>query len=255
MKKGQASTTAQRVAALRLKFDRVPAPYGDPEADERLARDVAAGVVTGESRMARYLAARTTFFDRVVVRALEGGMKQVVIAGAGYDARSLRYAKPGVRWFEIDHPDTQEDKRERLARLGIDATHITFVPVDFTTDDVATAIAATSHDSHEPSLILCEGVAVYLELPVLETLLRGLRAIAAPRSRFVMTLSLSSDDPDLLQRREMFQNAVASVGEPARTVLTVDGAAALLEETGWQATSAEGQERARRAGFLIAEPV
>jgi methyltransferase (TIGR00027 family) len=189
------------------------------------------------------------------MRALDRGLKQVVIAGAGYDGRALRYAKPGVRWFEIDHPDTQEDKCERLERLGIDTSHVAFVPVDFTTDDIAAAMAATSHDPRAPSLILCEGVAVYLELSVLERLLRGVRAIAAPRSRFVMTVSLSTDDPELQHRREMFQTAVASVGEPARTVLTVDDAGALLDATGWQPTPAAGQERARRAGFLIAEPV
>jgi methyltransferase (TIGR00027 family) len=255
MRKGQASITAQRVAALRLTFDREPAPYGNPEADELLARDVAAGVIRSESPMARYLAARTTFFDRLVVRALDGGMRQVVIAGAGYDGRALRYAKPGVNWFEIDHPDTQEDKRERLQRLAIDTAHISFVPVDFTTDDVASPIAATSHDANAPSLILCEGVAVYLEPPVLEKLLHGLRTMAAAGSRFAMTLSLSTGDPDLAQRRATFQDAVAAIGEPAPTVLTVDGAAALLEATGWRATDTPGQERARRAGFVIAGPV
>jgi methyltransferase (TIGR00027 family) len=255
MKKGQASITAQRVAAQRLTFDREPTPYGNAAADELLAGDVAAGMTIRESRMGRYLAARTSFFDRVVVRALDGGVRQVVIAGAGYDGRALRYAKPGVHWFEVDHPDTQHDKRERLERLGIDTENITFVPVDFTTGAVASAIAATSHDSSAPSLILCEGVAVYLDLSVFEALLRGLRAIAAPRSRFAMTVSLSTDDPGLARRREVFQNAVASIGEPARTVLTVDDISALLDETGWAPTDAIGQERARRAGFLIAEPV
>src|SRR5690349_20148543 len=127
--------------------------------------------------MSRYLGARTTFFDRVVGRALDGGMPQVVVAAAGYDGRALRYAKPGVRWYEIDHPDTQRDKRERLDRLGVDISHITFVPVDFTTDDIAGAMAKTTHDPKRPSLVLCEGVAVYLERAVLETLLRGLRSI------------------------------------------------------------------------------
>ena len=46
MQDGQVSVTAQRVAAQRLTFDRVPAPYGDPAADDTLARDVAAAVST-----------------------------------------------------------------------------------------------------------------------------------------------------------------------------------------------------------------
>ena len=97
MREGEASATAQRVAALRLTFERVAAPYGDPSADERLARDVAAGVPAGSSPLVHYLEARTTFFDRVVVGALDRGVAQVVVAGAGYDGRALRYAKPGAR--------------------------------------------------------------------------------------------------------------------------------------------------------------
>ena len=204
--------------------------------------------------MVNYLAARTSFFDRVVVRALDGGMPQVVSAGAGYDGRALRYAKPGVRWFEIDHPATQRDKRARLDRLGIETGHITFVPVDFTTDDLGTAMSSTTHDPDAPTLITCEGVAVYLEQPVLETLLRRLRSIASARSRLAISVSISSDDPGLAERRVMFQDAVAAVGEPARTVLTADDADALLGASGWQLIDATGQERARRAGLLIATP-
>src|SRR5262249_56890053 len=134
VKTGQPSITAQRVAAHRLSFDREPAPYGEPAGDELLARDVAGDVRHSQSNMVTYLAARTSFFDRVVVRALDGGMRQVVVAGAGYDGRALRYAKPGVRWFEIDHPDTQHDKRARLDRLRIDTAPITFVPVELPPD-------------------------------------------------------------------------------------------------------------------------
>jgi hypothetical protein len=44
MRRGQVSVTAQRVAARRLTFPRVAADYGDPEADQRLGRDVAGPV-------------------------------------------------------------------------------------------------------------------------------------------------------------------------------------------------------------------
>ena len=61
--------TAQRVAAHRLTFDRVPAPYGEPAADDELARDVAAGVAVEPGPMRDYLRARTRFFDHVVTSA------------------------------------------------------------------------------------------------------------------------------------------------------------------------------------------
>ena len=131
MRDGRPSVTARRVAAYRLGFDRPAAGFGDPAADDRLAADAAdAETFEPGERMARYLRARTWFFDRVVLNAIERGVTQLLAVGAGYDGRSLRYAKAGVRWFEVDHPDTQSDKRARLDRLGIGTGHLTFVPAD-----------------------------------------------------------------------------------------------------------------------------
>jgi methyltransferase (TIGR00027 family) len=256
MKAGEASVTAQRVAAHRLTFERVPASYGDPHADEQLARDVAGSVsLEGSTEsMVRYLAARTAFFDRVVVGALERGVQQVVIAAAGYDGRALRYAKPGVRWFEVDHPDTQRDKLERVQRLGLDTAHVTFVAADFAVDAVGTTLAAAGHRSDVASVFLCEGIAIYLEPSVLESLMRGLRDIAAPGSRLAISLSVTTNSAAESVRRTAFRSAVAAMGEPARTVLSPEEIDALLATTGWSVT-ASLSERARQGGLLILEPV
>ena len=80
MREGEASGTAQRVAAQRLRFDRVAAPYGHPASDDLLARDVAGTTSSAPGPMTRYLQARTAFFDRVVTGALDRGMPQVVVA-------------------------------------------------------------------------------------------------------------------------------------------------------------------------------
>src|ERR1700684_281697 len=137
MENGGPSITARRVAAHRLGFTRVPAPYGDPAADDALATEVAAGREAPLNRIHDYLAARTSFFDRIVVAAIARGVQQIVVGAAGYDGRALRYAKPGVRWFEVDHPATQQDKLRRLARLGIDTRHVSFIPADFASDPIA----------------------------------------------------------------------------------------------------------------------
>jgi Leucine carboxyl methyltransferase len=94
MENGAPSVTARRVAAHRLGFERAAADYGDPAADQALAADVAAGHVASASRMHDYLAARTAFFDRTVVAAIDRGVRQVVVGAAGYDGRAFRYAKP-----------------------------------------------------------------------------------------------------------------------------------------------------------------
>ena len=253
MKPGQVSVTAQRVAAHRLTFDRVTAPYGDPAADTILARDVAAATSVQPGPMREYLRARTRFFDRVVTGALSRGFAQIVTGAAGYDGRSLRYARPGVLWFEVDHPATQQDKRSRLDRLGIDGGHLRFVAADFTVDPVASLLASAGLDPGRPSLFLLEGVAVYLEEAVLRSLLAQLRRVAADGSRLAISLSVTSGSPERAARRAAFQAAVAAVGEPARSV--VAGADTLLESTGWRPVREPGTgDRATHAGFIVAGP-
>ena len=249
------SVTAQRVAAHRLTFDRIPAPYGDPAADEALARDAAAAAGVAPGPMRDYLRARTRFFDIEVTGALDRGCPQAVIGAAGYDGRALRYAKPGVRWFEVDHPATQRDKRSRLDRLGIDSAHIRFIAADFATDPVADLLLSAGLDPRLPSLFLLEGVAVYLERPVLRALLQQLRRVAGAGSTLVISLSVSTGSAAQAARRAAFQEAVAAVGEPARSVLEAADVSAFLEAAGWRPTGPpELPGRAVRAGFLLAAP-
>jgi methyltransferase (TIGR00027 family) len=255
MEDGVPSVTARRVAVHRLGFSRVPAPYGVPAADETLAADVAAGQLAPASRMHDYLAARTSFFDRTTVSAIDRGVQQVVVGAAGYDGRAFRYAKPGVRWFEVDHPATQRDKLERLGRLGIAAPHVRFVEADFTRDPVADRLRAAGLEAGVPSLFLLEGVAVYLESVVLETVLVQFRQVAAPGSRLAISVSPSREHDQGARAR--FQAAVAALGEPARSALDVGQAEGLLARTGWRTRpgreeTAAKRERLRSVGLLTA---
>jgi methyltransferase (TIGR00027 family) len=246
MKEGTASHTARNVAARRLQFARIEAAYGDPTADDALTSDVAGGLVPAASRMHEYLRARTAFFDRMVVSALDRGISQVVIGGAGYDGRAFRYAKPGVRWFEVDHPATQADKRERIARLGLGTAQIAFIAADFAADPVAAPLRAAGLDQELPALFLFEGVAVYLERQVIERVLAEFRAVTAPGA--ALAISVSSGAPS--STRAAFQRRVASLGEPARTVLNPAEASALLATAGWEVT--QPSDRQRSAGLLLA---
>jgi methyltransferase (TIGR00027 family) len=250
---GAPSVTAQKVALLRLSFERAPAAYGDPEADQRLGRDVAAtSDVDSGTELSQYLAARTMFFDRVIVGALERGIAQVAIIGAGYDGRALRYAKPGVTWFEVDHPDTQRDKRARIERLGIDTSHVRFVAADFSADDVAAALRDSGFDPARPTVSICEGVAVYLDRPVLVSLLRSIRSVAAPGSRLAISLSMTPDSDEAAARQEWFRARVAAVGEPERSRLSPEERAHVLSDTGWKDETTS--PRAQRAGLVVLSP-
>ena len=89
---------------------------------------------------------RTRVVDAEVARAIGRGTTQVVLLGAGYDGRSLRFGGAPVRWFEVDRPATQTDKRRRLDALGIRTSGISYVALDVMTGDLGAALDAAGHD-------------------------------------------------------------------------------------------------------------
>jgi methyltransferase (TIGR00027 family) len=239
------------VAAYRLGFERLGAPAtGNPDAEDRLAADVAEDVtVDRASLMGRYLQARTAFFDRVTVNALNRRVAQIVIVGAGYDGRALRYRTPGVRWWEIDRPQTQHDKCDRLARLAIAIDHVTFLGLDLADGGLATALIEQGFEPDASALFLAEGVIPYLEADTVRMVLGELRSLAAPRTRFALTWRRSGADP---LARARFEAGVAALGEPAVGSVTAEDGEVLLSESRWQLVALS--ERARAAGFVMVAP-
>ena len=129
--RGHPTLHARWVAAQRLRLERTrpSTPGGDLEAERRLYRAVAGGVRVPLGR-ASALAQRTQVIDAEVARALGRGTTQVVLLGAGDDGRALRFGGGGVRWFEVDRPAAQADKRRRLSALDVAATETTYVGLD-----------------------------------------------------------------------------------------------------------------------------
>jgi len=186
--------------------------------------------------MHRYLEARTAFFDAVVVEALDAGLRQVVVLGAGYDARSLRYARDGVRFFEVDLARTQDDKLDRLARLKAQSAEVAYLAADFATDPIDGLLTHAGLDAGSPTLFVLEGVVPYLDCDVLSALLVMLRGVAADGSRFALSVGVerSDDDVGAAERAREFRARVGSVGEPVLTSLGPSEGCALLGRCGWE---------------------
>jgi methyltransferase (TIGR00027 family) len=231
---GQASQTARRVAAQRRHFDRLHTDYGNPAADQRLHDDVAGDLPFAETALTAYLVMRTRFFDQAVADAIARGVAQIVVVGAGYDGRSIRYANPTARWFELDHPATVADKLARLDRLGISDETVAHIAVDFAVDDVGHALAAAGHDASLPSLFYCEGVTPYLEAAVVARVLAVLRDRAAPSSQLAIDFALRAASRRAKRSRARLRAVVKSHGEPIRFELARSALHELFDSTGWQ---------------------
>jgi methyltransferase (TIGR00027 family) len=218
-------------------------PYteqGDPDAQRRLCAGMAP-----IRRPRPGIWARTRFFDDQVLAAVRAGVPQVVICGAGYDDRALRFRSRGVRFFELDHPATQADKARRLRAMGTDLRSVVLVPADFRDDDAAAALAAAGHDASRPTLFLCEGLLIYLDSAVIRRLLGGLRSRAGAGSSLAASLPTHPPGLDSAQVAEEL-NADRRHGstEPWLTVLPAAVWRRLLGEAGWLV----GSETDPRAG-------
>lgn len=132
--------------------------------------------------------ARTRFIDDACLEALHEGFQQVVILGAGFDARAYRL--PGIdkiRVFEVDHPATLAAKQRHLQQqFAVMPSHVTFVAVDFTEHPLDEIMPAAGFDPTCRSLFLWEGVTNYLNAEAVDAMFRFVRT-SAPGSRILFT--------------------------------------------------------------------
>lgn len=111
------------------------------------------------------LLARIRFFDDVVEASINADFEQLAILGAGYDSRAFRIKglKEKLRVFELDHPDTQEAKIEKVKEIfGELPNHVVYVPIDLETEEIGQQLFERGYDSSRKTLYLMEGLTMYL---------------------------------------------------------------------------------------------
>jgi methyltransferase (TIGR00027 family) len=127
-----------------------------------------------------FIAVRHRVAEDALARQVAAGTRQVGVLGAGLDTFAYRnpFADNGVRVFEVDHPATQEWKRQTLASTGIPVPDpVTYVPVDFETDDLAARMTASGVDLAAPVFFLWLGVVPYLTRDAVDATLRVVAAV------------------------------------------------------------------------------
>jgi methyltransferase (TIGR00027 family) len=230
MQEGQFSRTAQRVAIRRAAHQLLDEPrvLDDPLALRIIGAEAAHALRTDpkeDHAFARafraFMAARSRFAEDELARAVEGEVSQLrvaqyVILGAGLDTFAYRNPHPGLRVFEIDHPSTQAWKREQLDASGIPIPpSLTFVPVDFEHQTLASALAHSGLNTNAPAFFSWLGVTPYLTREACMTTLSVI-AKMLPGSGVVFDFAI---DPALLnagqrQALDALSKRVAAAGEP-----------------------------------------
>jgi methyltransferase (TIGR00027 family) len=214
------SRTALRVAMRRAAHQLIDEPkvFDDP-----LAGAIAGEAEDGDSAqhpfsraLRAFLAVRSRYAEDQLARAVERGVKQYVVLGAGLDTFAYRNPYPGVRVFEVDHPATQEWKRARLEEAHISIPdEVTFAPVDFERESLAEGLMRAGFDTQRPAFFSWLGVTPYLTRGAFDATVRFIAGMA-PGSGVVFDYAIERRLLSKMQRTALdaMTARVARAGEP-----------------------------------------
>jgi methyltransferase (TIGR00027 family) len=226
------SRTALRVALRRAahQLHDSPVVFDDPMAVALLGAAYAEELQRTPVREDRpfsialraFLVARSRYAEDNLRRAVEGGIKQYVLLGAGLDTFAYRNSYPQLRVFEVDHPATQQWKRELLQRnrIAIPET-VTYTPVDFERQSLSAQLGETGLNQRVPTFFAWLGVVPYLTL---EAFRGTLSFISAQPSGSGVTLDYGQPRSVLPLLEQLAHDSLASrvekAGEPFRLFFT-----------------------------------
>jgi methyltransferase (TIGR00027 family) len=135
-----------------------------------------------------YVYARTKVFDATFLHAMEDCLAQIVLLGAGFDTRALRFAdnNQGTKIFELDVPTTQVPKLDifRKKKLIL-PPELVFASIDFDTEDIFTILTEAGYQDGAKTLFLWEGVCMYLTGQAVDDTLGFVCSHAAPGSQII----------------------------------------------------------------------
>ncbi len=225
MKPGKASWTAQITAIYRAVESLRPADQricDDPFAKHFL--DLPFRLILKSRPLTRFalwlgverrfpggvdtILSRVRFVDDCLAAALEDGTGQVVLLGAGFDARAHRFGPllNGRTVFEVDHPATQAVKKRKVRQfLGQAPRHVTYVGVDFEKQSFMERLLLNGFDTGVKSFFIWEGVAKYLTphaaRQVLEAIARSVCKGSAVVFDYLLTTMLHGCEVGKMGRR------------------------------------------------------
>jgi methyltransferase (TIGR00027 family) len=245
--KAEPDSTAVRVAlwrAIHVQNDQPPHVFedelglrlADPQDDWRKRADMDP---RNTSLMRASIVARARFVEDLVTEQANQGVKQYVILGAGLDTFAQR--KPEIasrmRIFEIDRPEPQVWKRQRLIELGFDIPEwLRFVPVDFESGESWwDRLISEGFDPHQPAIITAIGLSMYLTIETNAAILRQI-AMLPSNSTLMMSYLLTLDlvGPEERQLRGWAEKGARESGTPFISFFTPSQMMEMAHQAGFK---------------------
>ena len=194
----------------------------------------------GTSGFRAAIVARARFIEDLVVEQADSGVAQYVLLGAGLDTFAQRRPDLArrIRVFEIDQPDPQAWKRQRLIELGYGIPPgLRLVPVDFEVDDDWYAgLVDAGFDANERAVIASTGVSMYLTKAATRQVLDQVARFVTG-STLVMTFILPPELLDAADRARLqaATSGARASGTPFLSLYTPDEMLAAASGAGFRA--------------------
>lgn len=161
-----------------------------------------------------------------------------MLLGAGLDTFAQR--QPGIasrlQIFEIDQPETQVWKQQRLQETGFDIPeNLHFVSVDFENSSWWEELKKSGFDTSKPAVVACTGVSLYLTEDAIKTTLKQLTSLA-PGSQLAMTFYLPIDLMDEVDQplQKLAEKGTREAGTPFVSFFAIPEIIALAHEAGFK---------------------
>ena len=135
-----------------------------------------------------YVIARTKYIDAAFEKALTERFDQVLLFGAGFDTRALRFYSKSehTRIFELDSPLTQKAKIQQYGRRNLRIhSNLVFIPIDFEKDSLPAKLDMAGFKKGRRTLFILEGLLMYLEPAAVRSTFQTIRNYSGRGSRVV----------------------------------------------------------------------
>jgi methyltransferase (TIGR00027 family) len=185
-----------------------------------------------------YVPLRHRFIDEHLVTALDAGVTQVVLLGAGYDARAYRFADrlDGRPVFEVDLAAIGRAKAATIAkhREQFPDANVVRVEIDFESQALADVLTAAGFAAGEPTFFIWEGVPMYLTRAAVTATLDAVHELSAEHSQVAHDMWHLVDEPGPLgTARRSAPGVLSLIGEPVTFGVHPEDYAAFLGRHGF----------------------
>jgi methyltransferase (TIGR00027 family) len=180
---------------------------------------------------------RKAFCERQVRKGMGAGATQILVLGAGYDTLGWRLAPEfsGLNFFEIDHPATARLKARGIKAMG-QRDNLCLIAGDLGKRKLADLLYANqSWDQRARTVIVAEGLLMYLPPEAVRDLFRQCAAVTGVGSRIAFTYTPTGVDgrPDAGRWTGLVLWIFKAAGEPWIWSIRPEALGLFLEETGW----------------------